>query len=160
MFTTKHRFTLVASLLIGSILGLSSCSETKVATNLTPAPPAVQPPIQLTAIINGAQERPTSVTTTATGTFTGTIDRTSRVLSYTVAYSGLTPSAGHLHRTTLANGNGPVAVPFANLTSPIIGTTSTFTQARVDSIVAGQWYVNLHTAANPAGEIRGDIRVR
>ena len=160
MFTTKQRFAFVASLLVGSILGLSSCYENKIATNLTPAPAAAQKPIQLTATINGAQEKPTPVITAATGTFTGTIDPASRVLSYTVAYSGITPVAGHLHRITLPNGNGPNLINFASLASPIIGTTSTLAQSRVDSMVAGQWYVNLHTAANPAGEIRGDIRVK
>ncbi len=157
MFTTRQRITFTAALLIGSVFGLTSCYENTNATNTSPIP---QAPIALTATINGAQEKPTSTTSTATGTFAGTIDRSSRILSYTVTYSGITPVAGHLHRVTNADGTGPVAIPFASLTSPIIGTTSTLRQTQVDSMVAGQFYANLHTAAYPAGEIRGDIRVR
>jgi hypothetical protein len=82
------------------------------------------------------------------------------VLSYTVTYAGITPIAGHLHRITAADGTGPVTIPFASLTSPIIGTTGTLRQSQVDSMVAGQFYANLHTAIYPAGEIRGDIRVK
>ena len=149
----------MAVLLIGSVLGLSSCYETTTATNTAPVP---QAPISLTATLNGAQEKPTSTTSTGSGTFAGSIDRTTRVLSYTVTYGGLTapPIGGHLHRITNPDGTGPVTIPFAQLTSPIIGTTSTLRQTQIDSMVAGQFYANIHTPLFPAGEIRGDIRVR
>lgn len=148
---------LAPALLIGSVAILIGCYENTPAANTAPIPPA---PIQLAATLNGQQEKPTSTTSTATGTFTGTIDRTSRVLSYTLTYAGITPTAGHLHRITNADGTGPVTIPFASLTNPIIGTTAPLAQSRVDSMVAGQFYANLHTPAYPNGEIRGDIRVR
>ena len=115
--------------------------------------------IPLVATLSGAAEKPTSVSTAATGTFAGVIDRSTRVLSYTVTYSGLTPTMGHLHRINAANGTGPVEIPFGNLASPIIGTTTLTTTTRVDSLINGFYYANLHTAAYPAGEIRGNIRV-
>ena len=118
----------------------------------------VDAPIRLNAVASGAQERPNPVASTATGTFVGVVDPATRVLSYTVTYSGLTPVAGHLHRITQANGNGPVEVPFASLASPIIGTTTLTTNTRVDSLLNGFYYLNLHTAAFPGGEIRGDIK--
>lgn len=148
---------LAAALLLGSAATLSSCYENTPAANTAPIPPQ---PYQLTATLNGAQEKPTSTTSTATGTFAGTIDRTSRVLSYTVTFTGITPTAGHLHRITNADGTGPVTIPFSSLTSPITGTTSTLRQSQVDSMLAGQFYANLHTPTYPSGEIRGDIRVR
>ncbi|MEZ0486275.1 CHRD domain-containing protein [Fibrella aquatica] len=157
MFTTRNRFTLAATLLIGSVLGLSSCYENTANTSTAPIP---QPSVQLTATLNGAQEKPTPVTSPGTGTFTGVIDRTSRVMSYTVTFAGITPTAGHLHRITNANGTGGVAIPFASLTSPIIGTTPTLRQTQIDSMTQGFFYANLHTPAFPAGEIRGDIRVK
>lgn len=149
----------MAALLIGSILGLSSCYENTPNTNSAPIP---QTPVTigLTATLNGAQEKPTSTTSTATGTFTGSIDPTSRVLSYTVTYTGLTPVAGHLHRITAADGTGPVTIPFASLTSPIIGSTSTLRQTQIDSMKSGFFYANLHTAVYPAGEIRGDMKLK
>lgn len=118
----------------------------------------VNGPIKLRAALSGAAERPTPVPSSATGSFTGVVDPMTRVLSYTVTYSGLTPVAGHLHRTTLANGNGPVEIPFSSLASPIIGTTTLTTATRVDSLLNGFYYANLHTAAFPGGEIRGDIK--
>ncbi|MEZ0538799.1 CHRD domain-containing protein [Fibrella arboris] len=159
MFTTRQRFSLAATLLIGSVLGLSSCYQNTPATSFATITP-VQQPILLTATLNGASEKPTSTTSTATGTFAGSIDQTSRVLSYTVTYSGLTPIAGHLHRITNADGTGGVAIPFASLTSPIIGSTSTLRQTQVDSMKNGFFYANLHTSAYPAGEIRGDVKVK
>ena len=118
----------------------------------------VNGPIRLGAAMSGAAERPTSVTSAATGAFVGVIDRTTRVLSYTVTYSGLTPTMGHLHRINAANGNGPVEIPFSSVVSPIVGTATLTTAGRVDSLLNGFYYSNLHTTMYPGGEIRGDIR--
>lgn len=115
--------------------------------------------IPLVATLSGAAEKPNPVASAATGSFVGVIDRATRVLSYTVTYSGLTPVAGHLHRTTLPNGTGPVEIPFSSLGSPIIGTTTLTTNSRVDSLINGFYYANLHSMAFPGGEIRGNIRV-
>ncbi|WP_080240060.1 CHRD domain-containing protein [Spirosoma rigui] len=115
-------------------------------------------PIKLTAALSGAAEKPTSNTSTATGAFVGVVDPATRVLSYTVTYSGLTPAMGHLHRINAPNGTGPVEIPFTSLASPISGTATLATMGRVDSLLNGFYYANLHTTAFPAGEIRGDIK--
>jgi hypothetical protein len=115
--------------------------------------------IRLVSTLSGAGEKPIPVVSAGTGSFVGVIDRATRVLSYTVTYSGLSPVAGHLHRINAANGTGPVEIPFASLTSPIIGTTTLTTATRVDSLINGFYYANLHTIAFPAGEIRGNVRV-
>jgi hypothetical protein len=53
-----------------------------------------------------------------------------------------------------------VALPFAgSLDSPIKGT-ATLTAAQSADLLAGKWYVNLHTAANGGGEIRGQALVK
>jgi hypothetical protein len=112
---------------------------------------------RFTATINSQQEVPTN-SSTATGAFTGTLDKSTRVLTYEVTYQGLTPTAGHLHRGP-AGQNGPVVVDFGNTavrTSPVRGT-ATLRQTLVDSLMNGQVYVNLHTTAFPGGEIRGNI---
>lgn len=151
------RSLLIPAFCLGTAATLIGCYENTPAASTAPIPPA---PIQLTATLNGAQEKPASTTSAATGSFVGTIDRTTRVLSYTLNYTGITPTAGHLHRITNADGTGPVTIPFASLTTPIIGTTAPLAQSRVDSMVAGQFYANLHTPTYPGGEIRGDVRVR
>lgn len=114
--------------------------------------------IRLVTTLSGAAEKPVPVASAATGSFVGVIDRATRVLSYTVTYSGLTPVAGHLHRVNAPNGTGPVEIPFPSLASPIIATTTLATAGRVDSLLNGYYYSNLHTVTYPGGEIRGDIR--
>lgn len=150
--TTKSTSLLLAVLLTLNF-ALSSCNDHATF------PQNAQ--ISLTATLSGAAERPISVSSTGTGTFTGILDRATRVLNYTVTYSGLTPTAGHLHRITpnSAVGNGPVEIPLASLGSPIIGVATLATASRVDSLINGFYYANLHTPANPGGEIRGNIRV-
>jgi hypothetical protein len=52
-----------------------------------------------------------------------------------------------------------VLVPLCGpCTSPVSGT-ATLTQDEINDLEAGQTYVNVHTAKNPNGEIRGQITV-
>lgn len=147
--------SLAALLAVG--LTLTSCldDENPYTVGL-----GVAAPTRLAATLNGANEKPTSTTSAATGTFTGSLNTTTRVLSYTVTYQGFSEAltGGHLHKITLANGTGPIDIPFPSLTSPIIATTSALRQGQVDSLLAGLYYANLHTRTYPAGEIRGEVR--
>lgn len=94
----------IAVLAIGSIT-LFSCNDHRAFPSNAQIP--------LVSTLSGAGEKPTSVVSPGQGSFVGVIDRTTRVLSYTVTYSGITPVAGHLHRINAANGTGPVEIPFA-----------------------------------------------
>ena len=42
------------------------------------------------------------------------------------------------------------------IVSPLQGS-ATLTDAQAADLMAGRWYVNIHTAANPNGEIRGQL---
>ena len=149
----KHSCTFLSvAVLLGLGTLLTSCNDHQAF------PADAQ--IEFVSTLSGAAEKPTAVVSAATGNFAGTLNRTTRVLSYTVTYSGLTPIMGHLHRINAANGTGPVEIPFASLSSPIIGTTTLTTAGRVDSLINGFYYANLHTTAYPAGEIRGNLRVK
>ncbi len=112
------------------------------------------------ATLSGAQEVP-AVSTTATGNYSANFDKTTKVLNYTVTYQGLTPTMGHIHSVTAATaeGNtGGVSIPFATtITTPLVGQ-ATLTQTQQDEMYANRTYANLHTTANPGGEIRGNIR--
>ncbi len=114
----------------------------------------------LTATLDGKSEKPASTTSAATGTFLGSLNNETRVLSYTVTYQGFTEpvTGGHLHKITKADGTGPVDVPFKSLTNPIIETTAALPQSKVDSMLAGLYYANLHTKTYPGGEIRGEVK--
>lgn len=139
-----------------SIAALLAMGLTMTSCNKTDNPVVVGPDTY-TATINGAAEKPTSTTSTAVGGFIGRLDEATRTLSYTVTYSGLTPTMGHLHRVMKSDGTGGVEFPFPNLTSPIIGTATFPTQGKMDSLKNGFYYANLHSAVYPNGEIRGDI---
>ena len=94
------------------------------------------------------------------GSGTGKVELDGNVIKWTVTYSGMTGpvTAGHFHGPAAAGANAGVVVPFAGpLASPIIGS-ATLTPAQVDQLKAGMWYINLHTAANPGGEIRGQVK--
>src|SRR5712671_6844520 len=76
-----------------------------------------------------------------------------------ITYSGLsgTPTAAHFHGPAQPGANAGVAVPIPNVaTSPAQGS-ATLTDAQAADLLAGRYYINIHTAANPAGEIRGQV---
>ena len=108
--------------------------------------------------LTGAQEVP-AVATGGSGTVETTFDKSTNVLTWSVAYSGLSGpvTAGHVHGPAAAGANAGVLIPFTgDLSSPIKGK-ATLTAAQVADLTAGRYYVNLHTAKNPGGEIRGQL---
>ncbi|MBD2754438.1 CHRD domain-containing protein [Spirosoma validum] len=155
MYKRNIFLSIAALLAVG--LTLTSCldEENPYTVGL-----GVTPPTSFTATLNGASEKPTSTTSTATGAFVGKLNETTRVLSYTVTYTGLTPTMGHLHRidTTRTDGTGGIDIPFPSLTSPIIASTTALTPLQIYRMKNNQYYANLHTTQYPAGEIRGDLR--
>jgi hypothetical protein len=110
------------------------------------------------ATLDGASEVPPT-TSTGTGTATVTLDTATRKLTWNVTYSGLSgpAMAAHIHGPAAAGENAPVVVPLTGkLTSPIKGS-KTLTTAEVTDLEGGKYYVNIHTAANKGGEIRGQL---
>ena len=116
--------------------------------------------VSLTATLAGSSEVPPN-TSAASGSLTASLDKQSNVLTWTVNYSGLSgpAKAGHFHGPAMAGQNAGVALGFkGGVDSPINGS-ATLTTAQVSDLLAGKWYVNLHTAAHPGGEIRGQVAV-
>ena len=146
---------------------LIAMSLSFTACNKDDNPVTTNPTTRFAATINGANEKPTSTTSPATGTFAGSLNESTRVLSYTVTYSGFpassTVTAGHLHRVIPGdaagvNGVNPSPeIPFPTLVSPITSTTTLLSQARVDSMKNGFYYANIHSSNFPMGAIRGNI---
>lgn len=135
--------------------GAQTATVTAGITTTLPGVTLVAVNVNLTATLNGAQEVPVNGSA-ATGTFAGTYNRNTRQLTYTVTYQGVAPTSGHIHTGTPGN-NGPVVIPFASLASPITGTF-TLNADLADRLLNNGTYVNIHSAAFPAGEIRGNIR--
>ena len=113
--------------------------------------------VMFTGTMNGATEVPAK-TTDGKGTANATLDTATKMLTYDVEYSGLTgpATAAHFHGPAEPGANAPVVVPFPTPASPIKGT-ATLTDAQMADLMAGKWYANVHTAANPGGEIRGQM---
>ncbi len=113
-------------------------------------------PITFETVLNGDQETP-PVSTTAIGTAVASLAPTLDTLTYFVSVTGLTPSAAHFHLAS-AGMAGPVIVPLSTTPSPNFYTGSVvLNSSQVASLLKGDVYVNVHTAANPAGEIRGQM---
>jgi hypothetical protein len=93
------------------------------------------------------------------GKLTATFDTATDVLTYHVEYSDLTGPAvaAHFHGPADRTADAPpqVVVP-KPLASPIEGT-ATLTADQAKDLLAGKYYFNVHTAANPGGEIRGQV---
>ncbi|MCP5128062.1 MAG: CHRD domain-containing protein [Pseudomonadales bacterium] len=116
--------------------------------------------IPWTASINETQEVPASGST-ATGFATGTLDDISGLLSWDISFTGLTgpATAMHFHGPATVGVNAGVQVnigAISGLFSPSIGSTL-IDVAQAAQLLAGNWYINIHTAIYPGGEIRGQV---
>lgn len=123
------------------------------------AGPAFAEMVNLKAELNGAAEVPPNPTM-AKGSVAATFDTATKKLAWKGTYTGLSgaPTAAHFHAGE-AGKNGGVAVPIftgANAKSPFEGE-ATLTDAQVADLLAGRLYANIHTDANKAGEIRGQL---
>lgn len=93
-----------------------------------------------------------------TGAVTATYDTASKRLTWKGDYSDLTGPAtmAHFHGPADPSQNASVVVPIAPSTSPFEGS-ATLTDTQAEQLMEGKWYVNVHTSAHPAGEIRGQV---
>jgi hypothetical protein len=114
--------------------------------------------VKMKADLSATQEVPPN-TSQGKGNADITFDTASKQLTWTVNYSGLSgpATAAHFHGPAESGKNAGVAVPIPNqATSPVTGS-HTLTDAQANDLLAGRYYVNVHTAANPGGEIRGQV---
>ncbi len=142
-----HSLTLKRSLLAG-LFAAASLALVPSMSNAT----------TFTSKLSGEAETP-PVTTMGTGTLEGTYTPATKLLKWKVVYSGLSGAvtAAHFHGPAIPGQNAGVALPLnGKLDSPLEGE-ATLTEAQAAQVTAGRWYINLHTAANPKGEVRGQL---
>lgn len=112
------------------------------------------------AALSGENEVP-PVTSSAQGTAFVTINRTTGAIVISAITTGLTtPESAHLH-SAFAGSNGGVSVPLVQSDSEVgrfSSANETVLEAGVlTDLLAGGTYVNIHSAENPSGELRGQV---
>jgi hypothetical protein len=153
MFRTPQ-FVLRASLL-ATTLALGACSMMPMSSGSGSTPMMATQTFRAT--LSSAAEVPSNAST-GSGSLEASLDKGSSVLRWKVTYSGLTGPAtmAHFHGPAMPGANAGVVVPFPSPASMTEGT-ATLTPAQIADLMAGKWYVNVHTAQNPGGEIRGQV---
>jgi len=134
-----------ALLLAGAALVIASCA--------TMAPMVGGQRLEL----SGANEVP-SVATSATGSATVDI-KPDRSVTASVTVTGMQATASHIHEAA-AGTNGPVIVPFTKTGDNTFAAPegAKLTEAQYEAYKQGKLYVNVHSAKNPAGEIRAQLK--
>jgi hypothetical protein len=123
-----------------------------LATLLATGSIAAAETVQMKADLKGS-------TTAAKGDANVTYDTASKQVTWRITYSGLsgTPTAAHFHGPAQPGANAGIAVRISNVAASPVEGSATLTDAQAADLLAGRYYINIHTAANPAGEIRGQV---
>jgi len=108
--------------------------------------------------LDGKSEVPPN-SSAGTGAADVDFDAASKMLTWKLTYSGLSgpATAAHFHGPAEAGKNAGVKVPIPNATSSPAEGSATLTDEQAADLTAGKYYINVHTAANPGGEIRGQV---
>jgi hypothetical protein len=121
------------------------------------APPATAETMSFKSDLKASSEVPPN-NSKGTGSAAVTYDTVSKMLNWTVTFTGLTGSAtaAHFHGPAdVGKTAGPV-VTVSGTASPMKGT-ATLNDAQAADLTSGKWYLNVHTAAHKDGEIRGQV---
>lgn len=124
--------------------------------------PQISTVTQITSTLSGEQEVPSVLSTNATGTSTIFVDETTGDISGFVVADDLSGdiAAAHIHQAA-AGQNGAVIIGLEqdadNSNKYNVPEGSQLTDEQLASLLTGGTYVNVHTAAYPSGELRGQI---
>jgi hypothetical protein len=162
----KTRLTAFPLFIAISLLTLTSCERDAEQKKTTDYQKKAIP-------LTGAQETP-ATPTTALGNMDVFYSKETRVLTYNVTWSGLTGPVTAMHIHGLAPSGFPAGVVqnintssggLATPNATLYGITGKFSgnffvdgvAVREEDLLNGMYYINIHTATYPGGEIRGQI---
>lgn len=150
---TLNRLTLSGVAVVAAVFAvtLAGCGAMMQPSNM----------VAMTTQLRGANEVPPN-TSTGSGSVDAAFNKDTMQLRWKVNFSGMTgaPTMAHFHGPAAVGVNSGVALGWTNpITSGMEGT-ATLTAAQAADLMAGRWYANIHTAAFPGGELRGQMTVR
>jgi hypothetical protein len=125
-------------------------------------------PVRAETVVFKAQLNATNHTppteSSGKGSVTASYDTSSKVLSWKGTHSGLTGPAtsAHFHGPAEAGHYAGVAIWISTKGTPLPASfegQTTLTDAQATEMMAGHWYVNIHTARYPGGEVRGQLEL-
>ncbi len=114
------------------------------------------PPETFQVTLTGDQEAPAAIATAANARATLTLDRATRTVSASITVDGMAPTAAHIHAAA-AGTAGPVVFPLTVAGNAATLAPTVLTTEQLATLDAGGFYFNVHSAANPNGEVRGQI---
>src|SRR5690348_17302257 len=146
------RFCLLVVGLSAGVFTLSACVQTPGPSPL----PSTTTSSPSNVVLTGRQEvSPVNAAATGTGAISVLMDKS---ISGSVTTSGISGTAAHVHMAP-AGQNGPVIVSLTRTADNVwsVPPGMRLTDAQYDAFKQGNLYVNVHSAANPNGEIRGQM---
>lgn len=145
-------------------LALRSALATSIVALAMVGCGALKPDAHLAAFstqMTGLNEVP-RVATPATGRVDAVLDKNTLLLRWKLSFSNLSgpATAGHFHGPAAIGANAGIALPFKSPVTSSFEGRATLTAAQAADLLSGKWYANIHTAAHPSGEIRGQLILR
>ena len=139
------------TMLQASLAGLALACAAALAT------PSMAEMVKLKADLKASNEVPPN-DSKGTGSVTATYDSASKKLTWKGTASGLSgpATAAHFHAGE-AGKNGAVVIPITGADKGSFEGEATLTDAQAADLTGGKMYVNVHTATNKGGEIRGQV---
>ena len=121
-------------------------------------------PVSIVVPLTGAQEVP-PVQTQGSGSAALTYDPSTRVVTWSITFGGLSSQAtmAHFHGPAPAGKNAGVKVGISQKGSPEVASPisgqATLSPDDAKVFEAGEMYINIHTKDHPGGEVRGQVVV-
>ena len=150
--------TFAAVVVTAMLFSISACKKNEVPVDLTK---------KTTVTLSGAQEVP-AVTSTGTGSGQIVFNPTTKAITYNFSWqlgsATATVTSMHFHGADDGSDSKSSAVALGISGFPTTsmgnlgGQTIALTDAQVSQLLAGKWYLNIHSSTVPGGELRGNIK--
>jgi hypothetical protein len=141
--------------------GTSSAPSTSSSAGTSQAASPAAGMAVYSATLSPSEEVPPAANSKGQGTAELRVDTKTNEMTWQLSYNGLTgpATAAHIHGPAASGSNAGVVVPFTGVAGAQTAQgKATITQAQYGDLAAGLYYVNVHTAQYPGGEVRGQLR--